>query len=135
MFNTYYVTIPFFIITALFFGRYKLKRLPMAFCSLLSGVTVIFSVTFESLSGLTQFCLDYNGFDAHPLLARVCALVTIYLTGIFVTVLCYLLYTRNSKERVKKRRHIERTDYGDLNEIAYGDSMTIDEFYSMYCKG
>lgn len=131
-FNTYYITIPFFILCSLYFGRYKLKKAPMAFCSILSGATVTFSVAAESLRGLVQLFLDFNGFDTSPKIARFCALMAIFLTGILVAGVCYLLYTRNSKERVKRRRTSGRTDFGDLNEIAYGDSVTILELVPVY---
>ena len=104
----------------------------MAFCSILSGATVTFSVAAESLRGLVQLFLDFNGFDTSPKIARFCALMAIFLTGILVAGVCYLLYTRNSKERVKRRRTSGRTDFGDLNESAYGDSVTILELVPVY---
>ena len=131
-FNTYFVSIPLFLVLAVIFGSYNMKKAPMAICGFMVACVTTFSVAAESFRGLVQFFDTYNGFDVNPVYSLFSAMITIMIAGIMVGGGFYVISTRNSKRAAKKRNR-NRADFGEFNELAYGKNVTPVELLKVYC--
>lgn len=133
MMNTYYVSIPAFVILALIAGNRNTKKGWMAVLSVVTGFVTAFSIVVESFAGIVQLLDKYNGFDVNPVYSVFGAMFFAIIAGAIVAGVCYVLATRNSKNR-KRVAKKSRADYGDLNEIAYGSSITVQELVPVLCQ-
>ena len=128
-----------FIFFAWYLGRnmgLKQHRVPTkGFCATYSYVVCLISVFLMAAEryGDIEFLFEkYNGFDTNPAYAEIMAIFAIAVFGIIVAVICYnLLMVRTKKSQKAKerkmKRKIIRVNFGEFNQMAYGDNCTIEE--------
>lgn len=135
-FNYYFVVIPTVIAIAWLFGNVKVNKILMFFVSMATGGFCGGMILCESRLGMLQLFDTINGFDSHPAYSSIEAVIVSFLLGVAIAVICYKLSTRKSshKKKAKKQKKIDRVDYGELNQIAYGKSITVQELVPVLCK-
>ena len=136
-FNYYFVVIPAVIATAWLFGNIKVNKTLLFFISMAAGVFCGGMILCESRLGMLQLFDMINRFDSHPVYSSIEALIVSFLLGVAIAIICYKLSTRKTshKKKAKKQKRSDRADYGDLNQIAYGKSITVQELVPvLLCK-
>lgn len=128
-----------FIFFAWYLGRnmgLKVRRVPTkAFCATYSYVACLISIFMMTAErfGDIEFIFDrFNGWDTNPAWSFFLTFFVIVGTGITVAMVCYNLLMVRTKQsnKVKERkakRKVIRVNFGEYNQMAYGDTCTVEE--------